>query len=101
MRTNWKFLGLAVIPALLLRCSGCGGISAGGSASPIGILPFFHVDNAAHLGGLAAGFAIAFLAGTPRLVGHWVEKLWLAAASLSVLVTVVAFLQMFWWFSRV
>ena len=66
-----------------------------------GILPFFHVDNAAHLGGLAAGFTIAFLAGTPRLVDHWVEKLWLAAASLSVLVTVLAFLQAFWWFSRV
>ena len=32
----------------------------------IGLMPGFHIDNAAHLGGMAAGFVIAFFAGTPR-----------------------------------
>jgi rhomboid protease GluP len=66
-----------------------------------GILPWFRVDNAAHLGGLAAGFAAAFLAGTPRLINQRMEKIWLGAAALSVLVTAYAFLQMYLWFSRV
>src|SRR5439155_25176984 len=33
----------------------------------MGLLPFFATDNAAHVGGLVGGFAIAFVAGTPSL----------------------------------
>src|SRR5882724_1293185 len=32
-----------------------------------GFLPFFRVDNAAHLGGLTTGFVTAYFAGTPRI----------------------------------
>ena len=43
----------------------------------MGLLPFFAVDNAAHIGGLTGGFVIAYLAGTPRLVGP-IEAVWRA-----------------------
>jgi rhomboid protease GluP len=65
----------------------------------IGLLPFFRVDNAAHLGGLAAGFAIGYVAGLPGMFEDWMERLWKAAAVLSVALTAFAFLQMFLWFS--
>jgi rhomboid protease GluP len=57
----------------------------------IGLLPFFNVDNAAHLGGLATGFALAYAAGTPRLIEDWREKLWRGAAAASIIMTAVAF----------
>ena len=31
---DWMFLRLGLIPALLLTCSGCGGVNATGGASP-------------------------------------------------------------------
>ena len=63
-----------------------------------GLLPFFQVDNAAHLGGLAAGFGCAYLAGTPSVRDNFVERAWLIAAAVSVLLTVVCFAQMLLWF---
>ncbi len=66
-----------------------------------GLLPFFQVDNAAHIGGLAAGFATGYIAGLPRLVPDWREKFWLAAAVVSVLLTALSFLEMFLWFNAV
>ena len=36
----------------------------------IGIFGGFAIDNAAHLGGIAGGFAVAYVAGTPRYSGH-------------------------------
>jgi rhomboid protease GluP len=57
----------------------------------IGLLPVFRVDNAAHLGGLAAGFAVAYAAGTQKLAAHWTDKLWTVAAAVSVLITLAAF----------
>ena len=45
----------------------------------IGLLPGFHIDNAAHLGGMAAGFVIAYFGGTPRFA-HPIESFWKAAA---------------------
>jgi rhomboid protease GluP len=65
----------------------------------IGLLPFFQVDNAAHLGGLAAGFVTAYAAGLPRPRRDWVEQAWSVAAGACVLLTALAFLQMFLWFS--
>ncbi len=65
----------------------------------MGLLPFFRADNAAHLGGLAAGFACAWVAGTPHYPGSWREKLWAGAAGLSLALTALAFLRMFLWFT--
>lgn len=65
----------------------------------LGLLPGLHIDNAAHIGGLAAGFAIAWLSGTPRLVNDWNEKLWRLAAGASGVITAASFLMMYLWFS--
>jgi len=53
-------------------------------------------DNAAHIGGLAGGFAVAYLAGTPRRTGA-LEQVWRAAGWASVGVTCVAFYYMARW----
>ena len=66
-----------------------------------GLLPGLRVDNAAHIGGLAAGFGIAYLAGLPRLESSWTEKLWRAASWVCILLTAVSFLKMYLWFARV
>jgi rhomboid protease GluP len=66
----------------------------------IGLLPGFNVDNAAHIGGLIGGFAIAYLAGTPRYEGSAVEKLWKAAAFFCILLTATCFLEMYLSFSQ-
>jgi len=54
-----------------------------------GLLPMFAVDNAAHIGGLAAGFGIGYVGAEegPRLV----EWLWRAAAGFAVLTALAAF----------
>jgi rhomboid protease GluP len=65
----------------------------------MGLLPFFHIDNAAHLGGLAGGFAVAYIAETPRASGA-TERLWQAACWFSVILTVLSFLKMWLWFSK-
>jgi rhomboid protease GluP len=66
-----------------------------------GLLPGLHVDNAAHIGGLAAGFGTAYVAGLPRLEGSWTEKLWRGASWVCILLTAVSFLKMYLWFARV
>jgi rhomboid protease GluP len=63
-----------------------------------GMLPGFRTDNAAHLGGLAAGFAIAYVAGTPSRQGM-AENLWRAAGWFCILLTAVSFLKMYLWFA--
>jgi rhomboid protease GluP len=60
-----------------------------------GLLPYFHIDNAAHLGGLGTGFAIAYVAGTPRLTNTPGEQVWRAAAWISVAVTAYCLLRMY------
>jgi rhomboid protease GluP len=60
----------------------------------MGLLPGFRVDNAAHLGGLAAGFAIAWIAGPPKLYESWRDTLWKAAAGVCVAITAFSFLMM-------
>jgi rhomboid protease GluP len=66
----------------------------------IGLLPGFNVDNAAHVGGLASGFGIAYLAGTQRYEGSPVEKLWKVAAGACILLTAACFLEMYLSFSQ-
>jgi len=52
------------------------------------------VDNAAHLGGLAGGFVVAYLAGTPGF-SEAIENFWRLAAGLSLALTAYAFFEMF------
>ena len=66
-----------------------------------GLLPGLRVDNAAHIGGLAAGFGIAYLAGLRRLEGSWTERLWRGASWICILLTAVSFLKMYLWFARI
>jgi len=61
----------------------------------MGLLPFFHIDNAAHIGGLATGFVVGWLAGTPDFYGSFRDKLWKAVAGIMVAVTALAFVRMF------
>jgi rhomboid protease GluP len=63
-----------------------------------GLLPFFRVDNAAHLGGLTAGFVCAYAAGLPKLVFNWKERLWQYAAYASLTLTAMSFIEWFLWF---
>ncbi len=63
-----------------------------------GLLPGLRVDNAAHLGGLAAGFACAYVAGLPKLTDTVGERLWRGAAALCLLATAYCFARMFLWF---
>jgi rhomboid protease GluP len=65
----------------------------------MGLLPFFAIDNAAHIGGLAGGFATAYLAGLPGTPGRGGETLWTVLAGACVMLTALAFLNMFLWFS--
>jgi rhomboid protease GluP len=60
----------------------------------IGLLPGFRTDNAAHLGGLAAGFVLGYIAETQPAYDRWSDKLWKLAAAFSVLITVAAFAMM-------
>jgi len=66
----------------------------------IGILGWFPIDNAAHLGGAAGGFLAAMLTGTPRILDDWREKLWRVVAGLCLAGTALAFVEMFLAFSR-
>lgn len=61
-----------------------------------GLLPFFAVDNAAHIGGGIGGFIVGYLAGTPRF-SRATEGFWRAASAGAMIITAVAFVQMFLW----
>jgi rhomboid protease GluP len=60
----------------------------------IGLLPFFNVDTAAHIGGLAGGFALGWLMDAPRATASWTNTFWRAAASICVALTVLSFALM-------
>ncbi len=66
----------------------------------LGILPSLFgisfMDNAAHIGGISSGFAIAYVAGTPRF-SRTVEAFWRAAAGIALALTALAFAEMFLW----
>jgi rhomboid protease GluP len=65
-----------------------------------GLLPGLHIDNAAHIGGLAAGFAVAYVAGTPRIEIAWSERFWRGAAAACLVLTAASFMMMYLWFSN-
>jgi len=58
-----------------------------------GLIPGLNVDNAAHIGGLASGFAVAYVAGTPRHA-EGVETFWKLAAGSALALTGYAFFKM-------
>lgn len=60
----------------------------------IGVLPIFNIDMAAHIGGLAAGFAVAWLMDTPGAIPRWTDTLWRIAAGLSLAMTILSFALM-------
>ncbi len=60
-----------------------------------GLLPFFSIDNAAHIGGLAGGFATAYVAGLPRVQGGTTEGLWRIIAFVCIGLTALCFLDMY------
>lgn len=64
-----------------------------------GLLPFFSIDNAAHIGGLAAGFGIAYVAGLPRISGGVTEALWRVISFICLGLTALSFLEMYLWFA--
>lgn len=55
----------------------------------IGLLPGFNIDNAAHIGGLIAGFLLGWIAASPRRSPDS-ETLWKAAATILVVITVAS-----------
>ncbi len=54
-----------------------------------------HIDNWAHIGGFAGGFAVAWLAGDPSVVRTARESAWRIGASACVVVTVYCFWLMY------
>jgi rhomboid protease GluP len=59
-------------------------------------LLFPAVDNAAHVGGIAGGFAVGYLAGTPGF-SQPAERFWRLASGVAIAATALAFAQMFLW----
>jgi rhomboid protease GluP len=53
------------------------------------------VDQAAHIGGVIAGFCVAYVAGTPKLVDTFGERFWRAAAFVAVGLTAASFAMMY------
>jgi rhomboid protease GluP len=63
-----------------------------------GLIPQFAVDNWAHIGGLAAGFVLGYVAGTPVRSSAARESLWRSLAAICVLLTVYSFFEVYRYF---
>jgi rhomboid protease GluP len=61
----------------------------------IGLMPGFRIDNWAHIGGLTAGFALAYVAGTPVHSTRPREAMWRVLAAGCVLTTALCFLMVY------
>jgi len=59
-----------------------------------------NIDMGAHVGGLAAGFGIAYLAGTPRYQDSPAEQIWRIAAWFGLIITAISFFKMYMAFSH-
>ena len=78
MYTRWAIYGLAYgfIPVVL---------------GLVGIQLPIALDNAAHIGGLAAGFGLGYVAGIPAHSTYARERLWQIGAGACILLTLVSF----------
>lgn len=56
-----------------------------------GLIPVFRVDNWAHIGGLAGGFVVGWVAGTPIRSTATREHVWRIVAAVCVLLTIWSF----------
>jgi rhomboid protease GluP len=61
----------------------------------LGFIGNFGIDNYAHIGGLAGGFAIGWIAGLPVRSTRERESMWRVLAAACVLITVVCFLMVY------
>ena len=64
------------------------------------LIPIFHVDLAAHVGGLVSGFALGYAAGIPAHSTYARERFWQIAAGICVLLTLVSFYLVYLHFPR-
>ena len=87
MYTRWAIYGLAYgfLPVIL---------------SVVGIHLPIALDNAAHIGGLAAGFGLGYVAGVPTHSTYAREKFWQIAAGVCILATLVSFYMVYLHFPR-
>ncbi|MEP7364530.1 MAG: rhomboid family intramembrane serine protease [Acidobacteriota bacterium] len=60
----------------------------------IGLLGFLPIDNAAHIGGLAGGFGVAWLAGLEVRDGGMRDRIWRSVGVGCVVLTLLAFVLM-------
>jgi rhomboid protease GluP len=60
-----------------------------------GLIPGFNVDNWAHIGGLAAGFVIGYVAGTPMRSNAAREGVWRVLAAVCLLLTALSFFEVY------
>ena len=58
-------------------------------------MPFFAIDLGAHVGGLAGGFVVGYIADQPKLVDNLVNKMWKFAAVACVIITACSFALVF------
>src|SRR3974377_2124914 len=66
----------------------------------IGLLPGINIDNAAHVGGLAAGFGGAYFWCLPRLDDSGHEQVWRTASYLCIALTAYCFFEMYRWLTH-
>ena len=64
----------------------------------LGLLPFFRIDMAAHIGGLISGFICGYILRTPTARTMWREPIIKGAAMVCVFLTLVSFAFMFRFF---
>ena len=60
-----------------------------------GFIPIFRTDNAAHLGGLASGFILGYVAGIPAHSSYLRERFWHIAAWTCGALTLVSFYEVY------
>jgi rhomboid protease GluP len=61
----------------------------------IGYMPGFRIDNWAHIGGLTAGFVLAYVGGTPVHSSRTKEGMWRAVAAACVVITAFCFVMVY------
>jgi hypothetical protein len=65
----------------------------------VGFVSVMRTDNWAHVGGLAGGLGVGYIAGLPRHPNSPLETMWRIASWLCVVLTGISFLKMYLWFS--